>query len=68
MRRVLGDGAEFKFRFRTSFFMKKALREWILPCQMLGDYGLGMLYFPKDDALRDECKRIIYNFRGKTQL
>lgn len=59
-----GDGAGIQIQIPHEFLYEKALENgFYLPD--LGDYGLGMLYFPKDDALRDECKRIIYNSAEK---
>ena len=59
-----GDGAGIQIQIPHEFLYEKALENgFYLPD--VGDYGLGMLFFPKDDALRDECKRVIYNSAEK---
>lgn len=54
-----GDGAGILLQIPHEFFLKVCAKEGIsLPAS--GDYGVGMTFFPKDDAVRKECKEVIH--------
>ena len=54
-----GDGAGILLQNPHDFFVKKC-RELGIDLPDFGDYGVGMLFFPKDKNLRDQC-RILFN-------
>ncbi|MFW5762129.1 MAG: glutamate synthase central domain-containing protein, partial [Cyclobacteriaceae bacterium] len=53
-----GDGAGILIQNPHEFFMKECSRLNInLPA--FGEYGVGMIFFPKDDDLRDDCRTLL---------
>ena len=54
-----GDGAGILLQNPHDFFVKKC-RELGIDLPEYGDYGVGMLFFPKSKTLRDQC-RVLFN-------
>lgn len=54
-----GDGAGILLQNPHTFFVKKC-REKGVELPEFGKYGVGMLFFPRDKNLRDQC-RILFN-------
>lgn len=53
-----GDGAGILLQIPHEFFVKEASKlGFYLPD--MGKYGVGMLFFPKDERLREECRTIL---------
>lgn len=53
-----GDGAGILLQIPHEFFEKEGARLGIeLPDQ--GKYGVGMVFFPKDESVREECRTIL---------
>lgn len=62
-----GDGAGIQIQIPHELLVDEALSYGIdLP--IAGNYGVGMLFFPQDQALRDECKRILKHCSEKLNL
>ncbi len=62
-----GDGAGIQIQIPHELLADEALSHGIdLP--EAGNYGVGMLFFPQDQALRDECKRILKHCAEKLHL
>ena len=53
-----GDGAGILFQVPHEFFVKECEKLKIkLPEQ--GEYGVGVLFFPKDERIREECRTVL---------
>ena len=53
-----GDGAGILIQIPHEFFVEECAKLTIaLPSA--GEYGVGMIFFPKDHKLRDECRDIL---------
>ncbi|MEY2794252.1 MAG: Glutamate synthase, partial [Bacteroidota bacterium] len=53
-----GDGAGVLLQLPHEFFIEETSKlEFTLPA--LGNYGVGMVFFPKDELLIKECKEVI---------
>ncbi|MCZ2393144.1 MAG: glutamate synthase large subunit [Chitinophagales bacterium] len=62
-----GDGAGIMIQIPHEFLFDECLRVGInLPSS--GNYGVGMLFLPKEIRLREECREVIYRTAGKLGL
>lgn len=62
-----GDGAGILLQIPHEFFVDECMKLGIkLPA--VGDYGVGMVFFPKDAKLKDEAKKIIARQADKLGL
>ncbi|MCO5231190.1 MAG: glutamate synthase large subunit [Chitinophagales bacterium] len=62
-----GDGAGIMIQIPHEFLFEECLRNgFSLPSS--GDYGVGMLFLPKDVRHREECREIIYRTAEKLGL
>ena len=53
-----GDGAGILLQIPHEFFLEEARKlQFQLP--PLGEYGVGMVFFPKDEVIRKECKDVL---------
>ncbi len=62
-----GDGAGLTIQIPHEFFFDECLRQGVhLPA--FGKYGVGMVFFPRDIALREECRAIFSRCAEKLGL
>ncbi|WP_266366671.1 glutamate synthase large subunit [Tellurirhabdus rosea] len=62
-----GDGAGILFQIPHEFFVDECLKlGFSLPSA--GEYGVGMMYMPKDDNLRRECRQVLERAVRKLKL
>ncbi|MBU3714190.1 MAG: glutamate synthase subunit alpha, partial [Ferruginibacter sp.] len=62
-----GDGAGIMIQIPHEFFFDECLKQGIhLP--VVGKYGVGVLFFPKDIKLREQCRNIFNNAVEKLGL
>jgi glutamate synthase (NADPH/NADH) large chain len=53
-----GDGAGILLQLPHEFFVDECVKSGIkLPA--FGEYGVGMVFFPKDEKLKEECRKIL---------
>ena len=53
-----GDGAGILFQLPHEFFVDECIKSGIkLPA--FGRYGVGMVFFPKDEKLKEDCRKIL---------
>jgi glutamate synthase (NADPH/NADH) large chain len=53
-----GDGAGILLQLPHEFFMDECVKSGIkLPT--FGEYGVGMVFFPRDEKLKEECRKIL---------
>jgi len=62
-----GDGAGIMIQIPHEFFYDECLKIGFSLNQS-GDYGVGMLFLPKDIKAREECREVIYRAAEKLQL
>ena len=62
-----GDGAGIMIQLPHEFFFGECLRSGV-HLQSLGRYGVGMVFFPKDIGLREECREIFSRYAEKLGL
>jgi len=62
-----GDGAGIMIQVPHEFLYDECLRVGFSLNQP-GDYGVGMLFFPKDVRAREECREVIYRAAEKLNL
>ncbi|MFQ3578955.1 MAG: glutamate synthase subunit alpha, partial [Bacteroidales bacterium] len=55
-----GDGAGVLFQIPHRFFSDECTKIGVL-LPKAGEYGVGMIFFPKDAKMREECRRILNN-------
>ena len=55
---LTGDGAGILIQMPDSFFQEEA-RHLRFNLPEKGDYGVGMIFFPKDNGLRESCSRLV---------
>ena len=62
-----GDGAGIMFQLPHEFFFDECIK---LGAQLpaVGKYAVGMLFFPKDIALREQCREIFNRAAGKLKM
>jgi glutamate synthase (NADPH/NADH) large chain len=62
-----GDGAGILFQIPHEFFVEECIKKGItLPA--FGRYGVGMVFFPKDVMVREECRGIFLRVAEKLDL
>ena len=62
-----GDGAGIMIQIPHEFFYDECLKVGFSLTQS-GDYGVGMLFLPKDIKAREECREVIYRAAEKLNL
>jgi len=62
-----GDGAGIMIQIPHEFFYDECLKIGF-SLNESGDYGVGMLFLPKDVKAREECREIIYRAAEKLEL
>ncbi|MBF0381504.1 MAG: glutamate synthase large subunit [Magnetococcales bacterium] len=55
---LTGDGAGILMQLPDAFFQEEA-KKLNIDLPKAGDYGVGMIFFPKDKALRESCVRLV---------
>ena len=62
----LGDGAGLLSQIPHEFFVSEAQKnDFVLP--EVGHYGIGMIFFPQDDSLRQNFKSLIERIIGEEE-
>jgi glutamate synthase (NADPH/NADH) large chain len=62
-----GDGAGILLQIPHEFVFEECLKLGVsLPA--FGKYGTGIIFFPKEVALREECRNVLYRVADKTGL
>ena len=59
-----GDGAGILIQMPHAF-LTEVCKPARIPLPSLGEYGVGMLYMPKDPAERDECEKVFASIVGE---
>ncbi|MBF0194317.1 MAG: glutamate synthase subunit alpha, partial [Magnetococcales bacterium] len=55
---LTGDGAGILMQMPDAFFQEEA-KQLKIKLPKAGNYGVGMIFFPKDKALRESCIRLV---------